>query len=203
MEYEAISGHLFLGGSSRLTEYAPTIGEVFSFEGLTYKVKTVSTVEVVGRSGELGDVLSIPSSVEHLGFTYKVASVGSKAFYSCAGLRAVLLGDVESIGTKAFARCTSLQSVGFENVRTIASYAFYGCSSLESADFGPVVSIGACAFAKCTGLGHVSFQDVSMIAKDAFSGLTFWDLGARLGVSADSLKWSTFESVGNRLVRLP
>ncbi len=203
MDHEAIPGHLFLGGSSRLTEYAPTIGEVFSSEGLTYKVKTVSSVEVVGRSGELGDVLCIPSSVEHLGFTYKVVSVGSKAFYSCAGLRTVSLGDVESIGTKAFARCTSLQSVGFENVRTIASYAFYGCSSLESADFGPVVSIGACAFAKCTGLGHVSFQDVSGIAKDAFSGLTFWDLGARLGVSADALKWSTFESVGNRLVRLP
>ncbi|MBR7005444.1 MAG: leucine-rich repeat protein [Candidatus Methanomethylophilaceae archaeon] len=202
MEWSDLSGHRFIGSSGRLVEYAPVVGETFVLDGLAYKVKSSSAVVLTGRSGWAGDVLTVPGSVEHLGFVYDVIAVGPKAFYSCAGLREVDLGSVSVVGTKAFARCADLQAVDVEGVSVIESYAFYGCSSLERLDFGHSVTIKACAFARCFSLSHVSFQEISGIAKDAFSGLTFWSAGARQGVTEDLLSWSTYEAIGGKMVRL-
>ncbi len=203
MDWGDLSGHRFLGSSGRLVEYTPVIGETFVIDGLAYKVKSFTTVELTGRSGWSGEVLTVPRSVEHLGFVYDVTSVGSRAFYSCAGLREVDLGCASVVGMKAFARCADLQTVGLEGVGVIQSYAFYGCSSLESLDFGPSVTIKACAFARCYALSHVSFQDIAGIAQDAFSGLTFWSMGTRQSVTEDVLGWSTYEAIGGKMVRLP
>ena len=58
-----------------------------------------------------------------------VKTIGSYAFYSCAGLSAIdIPSSVSSIGESAFSGCNNLQSVNFNgSMDNIDEYAFYGC----------------------------------------------------------------------------
>lgn len=54
----------------------------------------------------------IPSSITENGVTYKVTSVGSKAFYKNTGIRTVTIGkNITKIGGKVFYGCTSLKKI--------------------------------------------------------------------------------------------
>ena len=130
----------------------------------------VSLIDFLGSGGHI----SIREFVEYEGRTFKVTSIGRRAFYGCTGLVSIDFPDgLESIGDYAFEGCTGLTSVDFdEGLDSIGSYAFYGCTSLTSVDFpAGLTSIGEYAFRGCTGLTSIDIPDgVEVLEPWTFTG---------------------------------
>lgn len=81
---------------------------------LTYEQRPSVTNENAYIS--LGGTLTIPSTVSYNGKTYSVTSIGDYAFYGCAELNSVTIGNsVTSIGFSAFCDCTSLTDIDIPN----------------------------------------------------------------------------------------
>ena len=80
-----------------------------------------------------GDIV-IPSTIDFLGDTYNVTTIGADAFQNCTELTSITIpNSVTSIGLNAFYGCTNLKAVTIPNsVTTIGQYAFYGCTNLKS-----------------------------------------------------------------------
>lgn len=119
------------------------------------------------------DSVSIPSSVRE---------IGEKAFYQCASLTGVTLGDnVEKVGKACFAYCPSLQRVDITGkLLSIGEDAFYRCEKLSSINFPEsLVSIGNGAFRECKKLKSIvipaAVQEVSRYAF-ASTGLSKIDI---------------------------
>ncbi|MBR2296294.1 MAG: leucine-rich repeat protein, partial [Clostridia bacterium] len=96
-------------------------------DGIMYGIKNgVATVLRQPKSIKEKEA-NIPKSITHNGVNYLVTSIGWYAFYNCASLTSVTIGDsVTSIGNYAFDGCTSLTSITIPNsVTSIGSYAFY------------------------------------------------------------------------------
>ena len=66
-----------------------------------------------------------------------VTAIGSSAFFSCANLTSVKIGNgVKSIGASAFSNCTKLESVVIgAKVQQIGNRAFSGCKALANMSF--------------------------------------------------------------------
>ena len=121
--------------------------------------------------------VEIPSEIPSTtGKGYPVTSIGDKAFYKCAKLTAVNLGNsVETIGESAFGECTQLKTVNLGNsVVSIGDSAFGDCSQLETVNFpNSITSIGNGAFAGCTRLETVDLgNSVKSIGVNAFMSCT-------------------------------
>ena len=82
-----------------------------------------------------GGNISIPGQIEYGGITYSVYQIGSRAFYECADLKSVTLGEgIEYIGTYAFYNCPNLERITFSS--TMESFntgnpVFERCPKLE------------------------------------------------------------------------
>ena len=114
---------------------------------------------VVGwHNGEISGNLVIPSTIN---ITYEnwygspcfatipVVIIESGAFFNCAGITNLTIGDnVTYIGSSAFEGCSGLTCIDISNsVTTIDDRAFYGCSNLATLSIGKSVnSIGQFAF---------------------------------------------------------
>ena len=151
----------------------------FTVDGLCYNItsKEDRTVEVTyyfsdnNQSYVKGDLI-IPERFLYNGKTYKVTSIGDRAFYDCSGLTSVEIpNSVTSIGRSAFSDCSGLTSVEIPNsVTSIGEYAFSYCSGLTSVTIGnSVTSIGDYAFRGCSGLTSVEIPNsVTSIGYGAF-----------------------------------
>ncbi len=87
-----------------------------------------------------------------------ITQINHYAFYKCASLTSVVIGDnVETIGDYAFSDCSSLTSVVIpDSVTTIGDRAFYNCYNLTSVEIGDsVTTIGDHAFRYCYKLVEV------------------------------------------------
>ena len=138
---------LFLSG---FTAYA------YDFEvgGIYYNITSETDLECevtykgyYNQSSYSGN-MAIPSTVEYNGKKYSVTAIGSSAFESCSGLKAITIpNSVTAIRSSAFESCSSLKSITIPNsVTTIGSYAF-ARSGLKSVIIGTSVqSIGSEAF---------------------------------------------------------
>ena len=79
--------------------------------------------------------ITIPGQIEYDGITYLVKGIWLRAFYMCADLKTVTLGEgIESIGPYAFCGCSNLERIAFSS--TIQSFnthnpVFQGCPKLE------------------------------------------------------------------------
>ncbi len=93
----------------------------------------------------------IPATIKCEGITYKVTSIGQKAFYKNTKIKSVEVGN---------------------NVTSIENYAFYGCKNMASLNFGKKVEvIGSSAFRKCTKLTAVTLpKSMEELGKNAFYG---------------------------------
>ena len=92
------------------------VGDTLTAGGLEYKITGSSEVELIGYSVEPTSSFIIPSAVTLDDSTYKVTSIGERAFFNCSGVTEVTLGsNIESIGESAFAGCTGIEEFSFES----------------------------------------------------------------------------------------
>ncbi len=140
--------------------YLPT-GVWFEVNGARYKVTETDTknqtfcVSLVQVLSKKVKTFKVPSSVTYNGASYKVVSIGKKAFAGCKKLKKITIGS---------------------NVKTISDKAFYSCSVLKSITIpSSVTKIGKEAFAKCKKLATVKIKSKSLtaskIGKNAFKGI--------------------------------
>ena len=82
-----------------------------------------------------GGNISIPGQIEYGGITYSVYQIGSRAFYECADLKSVTLGEgIGYIDAYAFCSCPNLERITFSS--TMNSFntdnpVFERCPKLE------------------------------------------------------------------------
>ena len=103
--------------------------------GINYRLNGwTKTAEVIKKSGGYEGDIVIPEAVVFNERTYRVTSIGKKAFAFCYPLTSITIPDsVKSIGWKAFLDCESLEEIIIANsVKGIGRHAFDGCDSLLS-----------------------------------------------------------------------
>ena len=108
-------------------------------------------IELSSTSNKNISNVVIPATVKSDGITYKVTSIGEKAFYKNAKIKKVTIGN---------------------NVESIENYAFYGCKNITSVKFGKNVElIGSSSFRKCTKLTSITLpKSMEELGKNAFYG---------------------------------
>lgn len=115
--------------------------ETFTEDAFEYKVVSSkgSTVGLVGH-GDPPAQLDIPSTVTHLGRTYRVVSICEGAFEGCSGITSLTIPDeVKSIGPSAFKGCTGMTVITvpahLDTVARDKNPAFEGCTSIGKVVF--------------------------------------------------------------------
>ena len=108
-----------VGGQWYEYYYAPNLARVIpDLDGIKY-----------------GGNISIPGQIEYGGITYSVYQIGSRAFYECADLKSVTLGEgIGYIDAYAFYNCPNLERITFSS--TMESFdngnpVFRRCPKLE------------------------------------------------------------------------
>lgn len=107
--------------------------KTFTSKNLKYKVTkcTASTkeVSVTGTSKKKATSLNIPATVKYNGMTFKVTSIGKKAFRKMTKLKKATIGkNVKSIGANAFDGGKKLANIKFSGtaIKSIGKNAFKG-----------------------------------------------------------------------------
>ena len=121
------------------------------------------TAEVTEKSGGYAGDVIIPETIVFNDVTYRVTSIGEKAFNGCYKLTAITIPNgITSIRKGTFARCRKLTAITIPNsVTSIRKHAFAGCSSLTFLTIpDSVTSIGYRAFAGCSSLKLEPTQEV-------------------------------------------
>ena len=144
-------------------------------DGLYYEVTSnvePYTVAVVGADADI-TTANIPETIEFIGKTFAVTSIGGEAFQYCSSLTSIAIpNSITSIGDNAFRGCSSLTSITIPNsVTSIGNLAFQGCTSLASVTIpNSVTSIGGGAFAYCPILTSIRIpSSVISIGEEVFS----------------------------------
>lgn len=79
---------------------------------LRYKVTGTKVVSCIGTADKNAKIIKIPNTITYKGITYKVTSVGRKAFCYNEVITTVTIGNqVKTIHDFAFFKCTSLKKV--------------------------------------------------------------------------------------------
>ena len=78
--------------------------KTFQAKNIKYTVTSAKEVKVTGPTKKSIRSVTIPTTVKYKGTTYKVTSIGSKAFYNCKKLKTVTIKSrkVKSVGKNAF-----------------------------------------------------------------------------------------------------
>lgn len=128
-------------------------GDTFLSGNFVYEVMDDEELEVEVSSTSKKNLTKavIPATIKCEGITYKVTSIGQKAFYKNTKIKSVEVGN---------------------NVTSIENYAFYGCKNMTSLKLGKKVEvIGSSAFRKCTKLTAVTLpKSMEELGKNAFYG---------------------------------
>ena len=140
----------------REKEFLSPPDEQFSDGILNFTVYSEAdkTCEVTGyNSDSITGHVDVPSYVQHNGTTYKVVSIGPKAFYETELSSITFPNTLRHIATQAFRDCKRLQYVIIpDSVTSIGGQAFYSCDSLRTIVLGECVNkIGSGAFASYIG----------------------------------------------------
>ena len=109
----------------------------FEVGGLWYEYFGPNKARVIPDpdGSKYGGNISIPGQIEYGGITYSVYQIGSRAFYECADLKSVTLGEgIGYIDAYAFYNCPNLERITFSS--TMESFntnnpVFVRCPKLE------------------------------------------------------------------------
>ena len=113
--------------------FYPKAGTKYTVAGCQYKVtKAGAEVSFVGTNKNAKSV-TIPAVIKVKGVTYKVTSIGAKAFNGSKKLTKVTVGaNIKKISNNAFFKCKSLKTVTIKSVlltkKTASKRAFKGIS---------------------------------------------------------------------------
>lgn len=134
-----------------------------------------------------GDVV-IPDAFTYEGRTYRVVTIGERAFEDCAELLSVVVGkNVTLIGFGAFgsANLVTLTFAEGSQLQSIGGWAFNNCGRLSGCVLPEgLVQIDMCAFQGCIGMRSITIpSSVTYIASNAFNGFT--------GMQAIYVKWTS------------
>lgn len=111
--------------------FYPKAGTKYTVAGCQYKViKAGAEVSLVGTNKNAKSV-TIPAVIKVKGVTYKVTSIGTKAFNGSKKLTKVTVGaNIKKISNNAFYKCKSLKTVTIKSVlltkKTASKRAFKG-----------------------------------------------------------------------------
>lgn len=111
--------------------FYPKAGTKYTVAGCQYKViKAGAEVSLVGTNKNAKSV-TIPAVIKVKGVTYKVTSIGAKAFNGSKKLKKVTIGtNIKKISNNAFYKCKSLKMVTIKSVlltnKTASKRAFKG-----------------------------------------------------------------------------
>lgn len=146
-----------------------TVGESNNF---TYTVLDNNTCRIDGYTGELGEALVIPETLDG----YPVTAIANYAFQNATTLVSISLPDtVTSIGNYTFRNCTSLTSftlpLGLTKAGPDYDPSFAGCSALETVIVPEgVTTLPAAIFAETKALKNVSLPStLQTIGSSAFA----------------------------------
>lgn len=97
---------------------------------VTKQNNSENTVEYVGSSDKKASVV-IPATVTIQGKTYKVTTIGKKAFAGNKALKKVVIGkNIKTIGSKAFSNCKKLKTIKIKTTKltkkSVGAKAFKG-----------------------------------------------------------------------------
>ncbi len=131
--------------------------------GMSYTVtdEAAGFCELSGMGRAAGGVIHVPYFATVRDRTYRVTSVGTRAFAGLASVTEVHIGaGVLSVGARAFSGCSSLTTVYLPAELTeIGAEAFRDCTSLTVIHFGKsLAKVGADAFKNCPAMTiHYAF----------------------------------------------
>ena len=166
----SIGEYAFVGCKSLTTKVE--IGEKI-IDGIKYILYCNRTAKVIQNGGYKGDII-IPEIVDFNERTYRVTSIGDRAFKDCNNLTSITIPDsVMSIGNCAFTDCNNLTSIIIpDNIMSIGDMTFSGCYALtEIVIPDSVKSIGYEAFELCSSLKSIVIPArVTEIKERAFVG---------------------------------
>ena len=119
--------------TSIITNETPKVGSTYTTKKQKYKVTTGNTVAFMGttdkKAASKTKKLTIPSSVKINGKSYKVTSIGKKAFSKYTRMASVTIGKkVTVIEAYAFSRCKKLKNIKIQStvLKRINKNAFKG-----------------------------------------------------------------------------
>ena len=155
---------------------AGAFAEDVEINGLWYKLvpetQEAQVIQYKNYKFYKGDY-EIPNAVVWDNVSYRVTSIGYRAFSNCEQLTSVIVpSSVTSMGENAFQSCPALVSVTLGSVTRIGNSAFSGCSSLTDVTIpSSVTRIDKWAFQRCSSLTSVTIpSSVTTIEFAAFQG---------------------------------
>ena len=109
----------------------PKVGTRYTISGSTYKVTKAGAEVMVYKTSKAARSVTIPATIKAKGITYKVTSIGAKAFNSNKKLKKVTIGaNIAKISNNVFYKCRSLKTVIIKSVlltkKTANKKAFKG-----------------------------------------------------------------------------
>ena len=133
--------------------------ELASSTQLKFEKISDTEVEVVGCYPDYGPTLTVPIKVMIGLHTYKVTSIGEKAFSGCSSLTSIKIPEgVTSIGRSAFDGCSSLEPKLLVYDKGTKCYGWVGnkekCTDVVIPE--GVTSIGEWAFGRCSSLTSIN-----------------------------------------------
>ena len=169
---------------------------------MKYSVNGAGTVALVECTVAQTGVLRVPSTIVHLGTSYRVNAIRSRALVGQGIATLVLPAQLDTIGQDAFYDCSLLMSVsGLKEVDVCEDYAF-SRTSLKTLDWSQVTigTMGHGVFAGCTqlteallpsqltSLPEALFRDCTSLTSVNTSSLPLSRIDARAFAGCSSLQ---------------
>ena len=126
-----------------------TMAHNLTVNGIYYTTLSGNNVEVSYKGSSFtaydneysGDII-IPATVTYGGKEYTVTGIGKYAFYSCEGLKSIVLPEgLKYIDYSAFSMCDELESITLpQSLESIGNAAFFYCEKLKRLEIPKNVS---------------------------------------------------------------